>query len=89
MLVTVLRLLLHIVPLSPLGLSLMSTVVDANIDVYAVADNDNADADADTHLCTMRPVLFSSLTNGGEARTFSSVLTHSWLENKNHFTITI
>ena len=75
MLVTVLRLLLHIVPLSPLGLSLMSTVVDANIDVYAVSDRDKADADTD--LCTMRPVLFSSLTNGGEARTFSSVLTHS------------
>ena len=86
MLVTVLRLLLHIVPLSPLGLNLMSTVFDAYTDADAVSDNDNADADAvpdndnadaGTHLCTMRPVLFSSLTNGGEARTFSSVLTHN------------
>ena len=75
MLVTVLRLLLHIVPLSPLVLNLRSTVVDANMDADAVSDHDNADAD--THLCTMRPVLFSSLTNGGEARTFSSVLTHN------------
>ena len=86
MLVTVLRLLLHIVPLSPLVLNLRSTLVDANMDADAVSDHDNADADAvpdndnadaGTHLCTMRPVLFSSLTNGGEARTFSSVLTHS------------
>ena len=79
----------------------MSMAVDANTDADAFADNDNADAynnnadadhdnaDADTHLCTMSPVLFSSLTNGGEARTFSSVLTHSWEENKNPLTITI
>ena len=44
MLVTVLRLLLHIVPLSPLGLNFMSIVFDANTDADAVSDHNNTDA---------------------------------------------
>ena len=47
MLVTVLRLLLHIVPLSPLGLNFMSIVFDANMDADAVADL--------AHSCTRFP----------------------------------
>ena len=35
------------------------------------------DDHCDDNLCTMIPVLFSILTKGGDARTLSSVLTHS------------
>ena len=45
---------------------------------YVLKKGDHCDSD--DNLCTMIPVLFSILTKGGDARTLSSVLTHSWKE---------